>query len=121
MDGRSARRKADTYTGEHKRRINAQRYPSLLGFEPTIPVSERTKTVHALERASTVIGLFFPLHENIVLNKYYMPGVLCQNCCTIYRNHRGTLIIIIKYIRINLFVIFKFSCMFIYLFYLFGL
>jgi hypothetical protein len=25
-------------------------------FEPTIPVFERTKTVHALERAATVIG-----------------------------------------------------------------
>jgi hypothetical protein len=27
-----------------------------LGFEPTIPVLERAKTVHALDRASTVIG-----------------------------------------------------------------
>jgi hypothetical protein len=26
------------------------------GFEPTIPASERTKTVHALDRAATVIG-----------------------------------------------------------------
>jgi hypothetical protein len=27
-----------------------------VGFEPTIPVSERAKTVHALDRATTVIG-----------------------------------------------------------------
>jgi hypothetical protein len=27
-----------------------------LGFEPTIPVFERAKTVHALDRAVTVIG-----------------------------------------------------------------
>jgi hypothetical protein len=27
-----------------------------LGFEPTIPMFEQTKTVHALDRAATVIG-----------------------------------------------------------------
>jgi hypothetical protein len=27
-----------------------------VGFEPTIPVFERAKTIHALERAATVIG-----------------------------------------------------------------
>jgi hypothetical protein len=27
-----------------------------VGFEPTIPVFERAKTVHALDRADTVIG-----------------------------------------------------------------
>jgi hypothetical protein len=29
---------------------------SPVGFEPTIPVLERAKTVHALNRAATVIG-----------------------------------------------------------------
>jgi hypothetical protein len=29
----------------------------LVGFEPTIPVVERAKTVHALDHAATVIGL----------------------------------------------------------------
>jgi hypothetical protein len=29
---------------------------SRVEFEPTIPVLERAKTVHALERAATVIG-----------------------------------------------------------------
>jgi hypothetical protein len=27
-----------------------------VGFEPTIPVFERVKTVHSLDRAATVIG-----------------------------------------------------------------
>jgi hypothetical protein len=27
-----------------------------VGFEPTIPAFERTKTVHTLDRAATVIG-----------------------------------------------------------------
>jgi hypothetical protein len=31
---------------------------SLLGFEPRIPVFERAKTVHALDREATVIGIF---------------------------------------------------------------
>jgi hypothetical protein len=30
---------------------------SYVGFEPTIPASERAKTVHALDRSATVIGL----------------------------------------------------------------
>jgi hypothetical protein len=29
-----------------------------VGFEPTIPVSERAKTVHALDGSATVTGLF---------------------------------------------------------------
>jgi hypothetical protein len=27
-----------------------------MGFEPTVPVSERAKTVHALDRLATVTG-----------------------------------------------------------------
>jgi hypothetical protein len=37
-----------------------------VGLETTIPVFERAKTVHALDRASTVIGLKLP-----VVAKYY--------------------------------------------------
>jgi hypothetical protein len=37
-----------------------------MGFEPTIPVFERPKTVHALDRAATVIGAW-----TIVLNPIY--------------------------------------------------
>jgi hypothetical protein len=33
-----------------------------LGFEPTIPVFEREKTVNVLGRAATVIGCLFKLH-----------------------------------------------------------
>jgi hypothetical protein len=29
-----------------------------VGFEPTAPVSERAKTVHGLDRAVTVIGIY---------------------------------------------------------------
>jgi hypothetical protein len=32
-----------------------------VGLEPTIPVFERAKTVHALDRAATVIGTEMPL------------------------------------------------------------
>jgi hypothetical protein len=44
---------------EHKHRINAythQTSMSYVGFEPTIPASERPTTVHALDRAATVTG-----------------------------------------------------------------
>jgi hypothetical protein len=48
------------HTGQHKHRINAYTHQTSmpwLGFEPTIPASERTKTVHALDRAATATGL----------------------------------------------------------------
>jgi hypothetical protein len=35
-----------------------QTFMPKVDFEPTIPVFERAKTVHALDRAATVIGLF---------------------------------------------------------------
>jgi hypothetical protein len=35
-----------------------------VGFEPTIPVFERAKTVHALDRAATVIGVLQPRMVN---------------------------------------------------------
>jgi hypothetical protein len=44
-------------TGQHKHRINAytyQTYKPRVRFEPTIPASERAKTIHALDRAATV-------------------------------------------------------------------
>jgi hypothetical protein len=46
-------------TGQHKHRINAYTYQTSMlwvGFEPKIPVYEREKTVHALDRALTVSG-----------------------------------------------------------------
>jgi hypothetical protein len=34
-----------------------QTFMPLLGFEPTIPVFERSKTIHASDRAAIVIGV----------------------------------------------------------------
>jgi hypothetical protein len=44
------------HTGQHKHRINAETYLSQAGFKPTIPVSERAKTLYVLDRAATGIG-----------------------------------------------------------------
>jgi hypothetical protein len=44
-------------TWQHKHRINVYTHQTSMpwvGFEPTIPASERTNTVHALDRAATV-------------------------------------------------------------------
>jgi hypothetical protein len=65
--GGSARRKAATWTHRtaqtHSKRI--QTSMPQVGFEPTIPVFERAKTVHALDRAANVIG-----RNNIYIYKY---------------------------------------------------
>jgi hypothetical protein len=46
------------HSEQHTHRINAHRYPCLwMEFEPTIPAFERAKTVHFLDRATSVIGL----------------------------------------------------------------
>jgi hypothetical protein len=47
------------HTGQHKRRINAHTFMPWVGFEPMISAFERAKTVHALDRAVTVIGTEF--------------------------------------------------------------
>jgi hypothetical protein len=39
-----------------------------VGFERTISFSERAKTVHALDRAASVIGSF---HNLVKFNQYY--------------------------------------------------
>jgi hypothetical protein len=46
------------HTEQHKHRINAQSSIRCVGFEPTIPIFVRAKTVNALHRAATVIGTF---------------------------------------------------------------
>jgi hypothetical protein len=46
-------------TGQHKHRINTYTYQTSMpcvGFEPTIPASERAKTIHALDHSATVTG-----------------------------------------------------------------
>jgi hypothetical protein len=50
LDGRSDRRKAATYTQN-----NTNTEISRVGFEPTIPVFERAKTVKVSDFAATVI------------------------------------------------------------------
>jgi hypothetical protein len=39
-----------------------------VGFEPTIPVFERAKTVHVLDRAATAIGALLTTHKEIPTN-----------------------------------------------------
>jgi hypothetical protein len=65
-------------TGQHKHRINTYTYQTSMpwvGFEPTIPASERAKAFHALDRAATVTG------ETLyaVLNNY----IANSNCGTV--------------------------------------
>jgi hypothetical protein len=43
------------HRGQHKQSKRTQTYMPWVGFEPTIPVFERAMTVHALDRAATVI------------------------------------------------------------------
>jgi len=54
LDGESARRKASTYTGQHNTEKCGHTSMPRAGFEPTIPVFERSKTVRASDDA--VIG-----------------------------------------------------------------
>jgi hypothetical protein len=49
----AARRKTATYTGQHKLKKWLQASVPRVGFDPTVPVCERAKTFHALDRAAT--------------------------------------------------------------------
>jgi hypothetical protein len=40
-----------------------------VGFEPTVPASERAKTVHALERSATVTGTLNSTDTEIMIEK----------------------------------------------------
>jgi hypothetical protein len=56
-------------SGQHKHRINAYTHQTSMpwvGFEPTIPASERAKIVHALDRKATVTGLI-----SVMYNTYH--------------------------------------------------
>jgi hypothetical protein len=46
-----------TYRTTQTQNKRTQTFMPSVGFEPTIPAFERTKTVHVLDRAATVIGL----------------------------------------------------------------
>jgi uncharacterized protein (UPF0147 family) len=52
--GRSVRRKAATYTGQHKQKKRGQTSMPWVRCEPTISVFERAKIFHASDRAVTV-------------------------------------------------------------------
>jgi hypothetical protein len=91
LDGGSARRKAATYThnSTNTEKTHTQTSIPSVGFEHTISVFEREKTVHALDRAATVIGeqnircgktvnILWPVH----IFKY--PELL-KNCWNKYR------------------------------------
>jgi hypothetical protein len=53
----SGRRKVANYRTTQTQNKRTQTSMPRVGFEPTIPVFERAKTVHALDRAVTPIGL----------------------------------------------------------------
>jgi hypothetical protein len=46
-----------------------------MGFAPTTPVFERAKTIHALDRAATVIGMFY-LACQLHIEIFVMPSQL---------------------------------------------
>jgi hypothetical protein len=58
-------------TRQHKHRINIytrQTFMPWVEFKPTIPASERTKTVHALDRSASVTGIC--IYTRIYYSKY---------------------------------------------------
>jgi hypothetical protein len=56
LDRGSARRKASTDRTTQTQNKRTQTSVLPVGFELTIPVLERPKTIHALDNAATVIG-----------------------------------------------------------------
>jgi hypothetical protein len=52
-------------TGQHKHRINAYTPIPWVGFEPTIPASERAKMVHVLDCAAPVTGQLYCLKQTV--------------------------------------------------------
>jgi hypothetical protein len=55
-----------------------------VGLESTIPAFERTKTVHILERAATVIGSYsskqqeFIIYE-LIYSLHFISGIIVKN------------------------------------------
>jgi hypothetical protein len=47
-----------SHTGQHKQNKRTQKSMPQVGYKPTIPVFQRVKTFHALDRAATVIGKY---------------------------------------------------------------
>jgi hypothetical protein len=53
-------RETATYTGQQKQKKRGQVSMPRVGFEPTIPVFEQTKTFRVLDRAATVVSVGYP-------------------------------------------------------------
>jgi hypothetical protein len=53
------------HTGQHKHRINIQTSMAQMWFEPTIPVFERAKTIHALDRAAQQVTIAALIYRHI--------------------------------------------------------
>jgi hypothetical protein len=55
-----------------------------VGFEPTIPASERAKTVHSLDRSATVTGtgIYIPICNFYVLHHLITETILLRNSLT---------------------------------------
>jgi hypothetical protein len=63
-----------------------------VGFEPTIPVFEGVKTVHALDRAATMIGCFcIYVNKTIkIIKKYQENGeIVFTKCQTASQQESG--------------------------------
>jgi hypothetical protein len=61
-----------------------------VGFESTIPVFERAKTVHALDRAATAIGTYFHTELKLGTKYYYNLSIgndhSVQKCQSMFRS-----------------------------------
>jgi len=57
LDGESSQRKATTYTGQHNTEKCGHTSMTRAGFEPTILVFKRSKTLCDLERAAIGTGI----------------------------------------------------------------
>jgi hypothetical protein len=61
---------------QHKQNKRTHTSMPRVGFEPTIPVFERAKTVHALDREATVFGFCRNYVSNCSYNMPYLLSVL---------------------------------------------
>jgi hypothetical protein len=48
-----------------------------MGFEPMIPTFERVKTIHALDRAATVISLFYQVVTSDEVSRQNSTRIRC--------------------------------------------
>jgi hypothetical protein len=94
LDGGSDRRKAATYTGQHKHIIKAHRLQCLEWDSNTRP--QRAKTFYALARTATVIGVYTGLYS-LIRNVY-----ICNfNVSSYSWNHVVLTLFILQEIAVN--------------------